>query len=175
MGKIDEIDRPTDTLFILFYFAREIRGITKVQKLLFIIEEETNFGEKYRDKITLDFEGYKMGPFSPEVYDEIEFLLNLGALEKEPIEHKGMDNYEIEKFDKEEGSEGLSGKLFRITDKGDMIAEDLISLIDEEDEKQLKNKITKYNSMTLMELLEYVYLNYEDMTTESEIKEQVLY
>lgn len=175
MGKIDNIDRPTDALFLLFYYAREVRGITKVQKLLFLMEEESSFGEKYRPQITLNFKGYKMGPFSPDVYDEVEFLLNLGALEKEPFETRGMDAYEIEKFDWEEGSEGLSGKLFKITDKGDMIAEDLVATLDEDDAAQLREMIEHYNSMTLMELLEYVYKNYENMTTESEIKNQVLY
>lgn len=174
MGKIDNIDRSTDALFLLFYFANEVKGITKVQKLLFLIEEETNFGHTYRDEITLDFEGYKMGPFSPEVYDEIEFLINLGAIKKEEIEETATDSYEIKEYDQEEGSEGLSGKKFKITDKGEKIARKLLDVVDEKQVQELEEKVEKYNTMSLMQLLEYVYSEYPEMTTESEIKDQVL-
>lgn len=175
MAKIDEIDRPTDAAFLLFYLSGEIRGITKIQKLLFLIEKETRFGERYDDKITFDFKAYKMGPFSPKVYEEVELLLNIGALEKVEGEESASDSFEINQYtDNEEGSEGLSGKTFRITQKGQKIGKQLEGLLDDDEIKELRALVEEYNEMPLMQLLEYVYTSYPKMTSKSEIKEDVL-
>ncbi|WP_336361807.1 type II toxin-antitoxin system antitoxin SocA domain-containing protein [Haladaptatus sp. ZSTT2] len=175
MAKIDNIDRPTDAAFILFYLSGEIAGITKVQKLLFLMEKESAFGEKYKQDISFDFDAYKMGPFSPKVYEEVEFLQNIGAIEQEPLEHTASDSYEISKYtNSEEGSEGLSNKQFRMTDKGKKIARELVNVLEENEVEELNEMLSKYNEMSLMHLLEYVYTTYPEMTSRSEIKEQVL-
>lgn len=174
MAKIDEIDRPTDAAILLFHLAGEVDGITKIQKLLYLIEEETSFGQKYEDEISFNFRPYKMGPFSPEVYEEVEFLLNIDAIEKLEGESTASENWEISRYDEEEGSEGLSGKRFRITEKGRKIGEELANKLSIEEIDELKDKLNEYNDLTLTQLLEYVYTEYPKMTVESEIKNQVM-
>lgn len=179
MARINEIDRPTDAVFLLFYYAKEIRGITKVQKLLFLIEKETEFGQRHGKNITLDFKPYKMGPFSAEVYDEIELLRSMNAIEIEEMSKDASDAYEFSKWNElfkgtEGDSEGLSNKIFNIKDKGEKIGESLSELLSDSERQDLETTIQNYNSMTLMSLLEYVYTEYEDMTTKSEIIDQVM-
>ena len=174
MAQIDTIDRPTDAAILLFYIADEVEGITKVQKLLFLIEEETEFGEIYGKNISFGFDPYKMGPFSPQVYDEVTMLLNMGALETEPLDSSGTENWEYNNYTNQESSNELAGKKFIITTKGEKIGEEVANYIEEGVFIDLKKKVKKYNKMPLMALLEYVYSNYEEMTTNSEIKESVL-
>lgn len=164
MARIDEIDRRTDVVFILFYFADSIRGVTKLQKLLFLIEQETEFFEAYQDEVAFNFAPYKMGPFSEHVYSEIEFLLQIDAIESETMDSPG-------RFSKLDSP--LGNKEFRITPKGEKIAAQLVRLLEPEYEDELKELITDYNSMSLKDLLRYVYSTYPDYAMESEIKDDV--
>lgn len=174
MARIDSIDRPTDAAFLLFHIAEEIEGITKVQKLLFIIEEETLFGEKYGREIDFDFNPYKMGPFSPKVYDEVSLLLNMNAIEKEELDKSHSDAWEFEDYTKQKSSNELAGQRFIITQKGKKIGQELENYLEPQVFEDLKDTVEKKNSLSLNVLLEYVYTEYPKMTTKSEIKDEVL-
>ena len=174
MAKIDNIDRPTDAAFLLFHYAEEIKGITKVQKLLFLVENETRFGSKYSEDISFHFKPYKMGPFSAEVYSQVELLLSMNAIEAEDAQGSPSEGYEMKEWEPKSGSESLSHKKFITTRKGHRIGEALEEVIDKKTKNDLKKTVREYNSMPLRQLLEYVYKNYESMTEKSEIKEEVL-
>ena len=54
-----------------------VGGITRLQKLLFLLEKEEHVipsGEGFT------FEAYKAGPYSSRLYDDLEFLENLGLI-----------------------------------------------------------------------------------------------
>lgn len=160
MPRIDRIDRRTDVVFILFHHAGLIRGITKLQKLLFLVEEETEFYEEYGEELKFEFYAHKMGPFSEYVYEEIRFLKQLNAIEIEPIEEDG------DKAD-------LTNKVFRLTTKGEKIAAELANQLEPKYDKELASLVKEYNSMELQELLLYVYTEFPSFTTESEIKDEI--
>lgn len=164
MPKIDQIDRRTDVVFLLFRYADSVRGVTKLQKLLFLIEQESAFFEDYADSVGFNFAPYKMGPFSENVYTEIQFLSDMGAIDFEPMEHTlGA-----------EPTNSLSNKEFSITSKGTKIASQLESILEPVYRYELSHLVTTYNSMDLDDLLEYVYTEYPGYTGESEIKDEVL-
>jgi uncharacterized protein YwgA len=54
-----------------------VGGITRLQKLLFLLEREEGLEPTERG---FEFEAYKAGPYSPQLYDDLEFLENLGYL-----------------------------------------------------------------------------------------------
>jgi len=57
-----------------------IGGITRLQKLLFLLEQEEHVvpsGEGFT------FEAYKAGPYSSKLYDDLEFLENLNLIRKQ--------------------------------------------------------------------------------------------
>lgn len=164
MARIDEIDRRTDVVFILFYFAESICGVTKLQKLLFLIEQETEFFEEYEEDVAFNFAPYKMGPFSDEVYSELEFLLQLSAIEFTPMKSPTKVN---------QSDSRLRNKEFHITPKGEKIASQLVEVLEPEYEKELEDLVAEYNTMDLKELLRYVYTEYPEYTTKSEIKDEV--
>lgn len=162
MPRIDQIDRRTDVVFILFYHAESIHGVTKLQKLLFLIEEETEFFKKYNNDLAFEFNAHKMGPFSKHVYEEIRFLQQLNAIETEPMEDRGQ------------GENDLTNKIFHITPKGEKIASELAHQLEPEYNEELAELVEKYNHIGLRELLNYVYTEYPSFTTESEIKDDIL-
>ena len=159
MPPIDEIDRRTDVVFLLFHHAKEIDGVTKVQKLLFLVEQETEFFQEYEEDVAFNFAPYKMGPFSKNVYTELEFLLSMGAISSHP-----MDDPKISMTDSE-----LGQKTFQITSKGEKIAAQLSNQLEPEYDDELRDLVETYNEQPLRELLQYVYRTYPEFAAESEI------
>lgn len=168
----------------------ELGGITRLQKLLFLAEKEGGVRPSNSD---FEFTAYKAGPCSTKLYDDIEFLENLGLLEGQVVgEANPFEAAEINKLSFEDlmGEDALSDssdgggpnspdayqeRVFRLTEKGRKKIEDLIS------DNQYKPIIegirkikSKYGKYSLADLLYYVYTKYPGMTTESEIKDQVL-
>lgn len=164
MPRIDEIDRRTDVVFILFHEMESIRGVTKIQKLLFLIEQETEFFTEYKDDIAFNFAPYKMGPFSEAVYEEIHFLLQLGAIEATPMNDDplaGVDDND------------LSNKEFSITPKGKKIASQLVDILEPEFQAEITELVETYGDLSLRELLEVVYSSYPGFAIKSEIKDEL--
>ena len=168
--------------------ANGINGITRLQKFLFLLENED-----YINKIDngYQFEAYKAGPYSPTLYDDLEFLENLGLIQSEVSgvateEEAGdidftfeelMDDVEELKDDFEDiiTADVYDEKRFRITAKG---ADKVNDILEKEKFTPVVNAIrkikSKFGNYSLDDLLYYVYTKYPDMTTESEIKDQVL-
>lgn len=166
MARIDTIDRETDLTFLCFFAAGDVEGITKVQKLLFLIEEESELAEEYED-LSFEFKGYDYGPFSEQVYDEVELLVNMGALEVVEPE------YDVSEIGGGPENE-YAGKKFQLTEKGEKISRQISGILEEDVENDLNEMMGEYNSMSLNELLEYVYTQYPEYTKKSKIKEDIL-
>lgn len=165
--------------------ANGINGITRLQKLLFLLENE-NYIKKIEDGY--GFQAYKAGPYSPTIYDDLEFLENLGlitaetsgvATEEEEADmdftfEELMDDGEL--MDDEIKTPDLyDEKRFRITEDGEAKVKTIIenkeyaSVVD--GIRKIKSKFGHYS---LDDLLYYVYTRYPEWTTESEIKDHVL-
>lgn len=167
MTKVDEIDREEDLAFLLFYYANDVEGITKLQKLLFLLEEETEFTDIYED-ISFEFEPYKYGPFSERVYDALEFLIAIGAVEAV----EGDGDFDAIRDSADQGP--YAGKRFILTEKGVKISHELNEVLEEETKQEMEAVVAEYNDLSLDDLLEYVYNQYNKYTKESEIKDEML-
>ena len=161
-------------------------GITRLQKYLYLLEMEEGVqpsGEGF------EFTAYKAGPYSSRLYDDLEFLENLGLMSKkasaEATEEEASEvefafedliepEHELEERDKPE-ADAFEEYKYRLTPKG--IAK-IESLLKNGQYRPLADKIkrikSKYGRYSLSDLLYYVYTHYPEMTTESEIKERVL-
>jgi hypothetical protein len=168
-----------------------ISGITRFQKLLFLLEQE----ERVIPSGTgFDFSAYKAGPYSAQLYDDLEMLENLGFIETEvTAEATEEEAAEIDMLDFEElmgdsaedadgkGADGLGAadayeeRHFRLTDEG---KKRVLQLLSRDEYKPVEGAIrrlrSKYGHYALSDLLYYVYTKYPEMTTESEIKDKVL-
>ena len=160
--------------------GKGINGITRLQKLLFLLEKEeplakTTSGYK--------FQAYKAGPYSPALYDDLEFLENLGFIKSESSgtatdeEAADMD-FTFEELMEDEDiktADVYDEKRFTLTEEGQKKVKSLMESKEFAPIVEGIRKIkSKYGNYSLDDLLYYVYTKYPEMTTESEIKEHVL-
>jgi hypothetical protein len=169
-------------------------GITRLQKLLFLVEHEGDLKPSNDD---FDFEAYKFGPVSKKLYDDICLLRELGLIEvnrKQTVQEidpntdpMQMDATEllspsalgttsdydddIDESD-EEGRESRELDVYRLTNKGHELLRSN-GLLESLDYKKIERVKKRHGGRSLIDLLRYVYSNFESFATESEITDKV--
>jgi len=179
-------------------------GITRIQKLLYLLESEENIrptGDGFK------FEPYKAGPYSPRIYDDLELLENLGFIRRSAVDNEAEGAVEasnegvIEASDPEKAEVDLTfdqlmgpedvlaarsdeiaptadsykESRFYLTELGKQRMERLLETADYKPFVAGIRKVkSRFSKYSLNDLLYYVYICNHAMTTESEIKEKVL-
>ena len=159
--------------------AEPIQGTTRLQKLLFLLEREA--GLRATQGSDFEFEAWKFGPVSKELYDDLEKLENLGLLQSVPISASSspeLDEYGLSFDDlmgeeEDQAREGSEEKQYRLTPKGLEWVRKHVSAIERVTLDKIRRIKEKYGALSLQDLLHYVYTKYPDMTTASEIKARV--
>ena len=166
-------------------------GITRLQKYLFLIEKEGGISLPVQE---FEFKAYKAGPYSSKLYDDLEFLENLGyigseitadATEEEAAEIEdisfdglmgdGAEETDGKLYDGFGASDAYNERRFILTQKGRKRVEELLSNTEYRTTIDSIRKIkSKFNAHSLSDLLYYIYTKYPEMTVESEIKDKVL-
>lgn len=163
-----------------------IGGITRLQKYLYLLQREAGVipsGEGF------EFEAYKVGPYSSKLYDDLEFLENLGLLESEvTADVSELEVPEIEALDFDqllgegppgdaaaESPEAFEERRFRLTGKGAARVRELLSRPETQPFTDGIRKIkSSYGTHSLSDLLYHIYTKYPEMATASEIRDKVL-
>ncbi len=159
--------------------AEPIAGITRMTKLIYLLREEGHLDDTFK------FVPYKMGPFSSEIYSEIDFLQNfptpsksLLLVEKDsPAEQINPEQFKFLNDMAGEDEGGLESDdvnaIYKLSSIGIKVAEQIWKTLPT-DARELISKVkTTYGSLPLRKLLRYVYDNHPDMTINSEILDQV--
>ena len=182
----------SDYLLILLYIndKQPIRGAVRLMKMMFLFNEQIAPILKKKglesEKMP-DFFAYNYGPFSKDLYDQIELFSGIGFINIKDLsvavaeEMSGVDNVIEKEFidecyeDEDEYKSENNFWEYSITDIGSgFIEQELIKNISLEQMdilKQFKRKITE---MPIKQLLYYVYTKYPQYTENSLIKDKVL-
>jgi len=173
---------------------RGIGGITRLQKLLFLLWKEAGIQEVDSG---FEFKPYKAGPYSRKLYDELELLENLGYVQSEAQgEATEAEAAELEELSFEQlmgdgaqpfqdvptraeatTADAFEERRFTLTDKGLKVVQGLLAKDEAapfaEGIRKIKSRFANYS---LQDLLYHVYTKYESdgWTSESEIRDQVL-
>lgn len=179
----------SDLILLLLYgrgtkgqYNEPVQGITRMMKLLFLLEKEGSVRDGF------SFVPYKMGPFSSEVYPELEFLRNFPLPDTPLVEgvdgNAASDGGEVSpeqiqyvddiQFDEAPPDNAEVNVSFRLTDIGQKLAKELWNDLSDKDRTTIESIKTQYGNLPLRRLLKYVYENYPEMTVNSEIKGQIL-
>ncbi len=160
--------------------AEPIRGITKLDKLLYLAVKETAIG-LLLDK-ELEFEAYDYGPYSSQVYDAIETLKDAGlvAVGTEPcVTYDEVSDADL--MDREVATEQESIPLkrtelqvYRLSESGMKAGSRLFELLTPEEREGICSIKKKFNAAPLKHLIEYVYKNYPESTVKSKIRKTIL-
>jgi len=146
-------------LLLLLYFGdskgrTEVRGRTKLEKLLFlVIKELEKRGYTIEDS---DYIPYTYGPFSTRVFGLIDSLSNDGE-----IDIRKENDIEIFDLSKEKRKE-LSEKIPRIKAR----YSDIVEVIQE-----IKRR---FNELSTDFVTAYVYLKYPEFTNKSVIRDKII-
>lgn len=150
--------KKTDLLLLLLYVydRRPVVGLTRLVKLLFLAQMEALPDDPLRAHgcAPFDFVAHRFGPFTFDIYDEVEFLKSVGMMA---------------------GDDGDDDGQFCITDKGCRFAEQrLLQRIPAEQIKGVEEVKKRHCKEELDDLLYYVYTKYPAYTVRSEILDRVL-
>jgi uncharacterized protein YwgA len=128
-----------------------VKGKLRLEKLMFLLDQMIRSKRLHIADRPYDFRAYSYGPFSEEVYDDVELLKDLGLVtisgpEEDPT--------------------------YQITDKGKKLVEKMIqqgvlpgSLLNE-----INSLKKRWNQANLYSLLKYIYENYKEFTQKSLIR-----
>jgi uncharacterized protein YwgA len=183
--------RSCKDLLLLFLYAKgrtgqqcePIVGKTRLVKMVFLFEKEIlrkfNLDAQIDENAMPEFEGHNFGPFSAKIYEDLEFLVDMGM-----VDVAGSGEEELLEDEKQEyeywqatagGKERPFQEIFSLTDLGKEFVETrLITKLTKEHWKVLDEFKKRCTSAPLKALLKYVYTRYPEMTKKSSIRNEVL-
>ncbi|MCX7786001.1 MAG: hypothetical protein N2201_07285 [candidate division WOR-3 bacterium] len=154
--------------------AEGIRGITRLIKVLFLLQKETDIAKLI--KRYYEFVPYKIGPFEPAIYQDLKVLEMAGLIKRQTYKYPKPPSSLID-----EGfgipAELNEATLFSLTEKGIEYAKALAHWCEQKDPNillALRRIKSKYASAPLKKLLKYIYTNYPEYTQESEVLAEIL-
>jgi hypothetical protein len=151
----------------------QINGITRLEKLIFLLEKEGDVGEWLQE--SPEFESHNFGPFSSKVYQAVEALVGYGLLEDSKVATTTTeDTWESENVLGSDAVDQFAERRFRLTDKGRRYYESLRSELPPDAVQSLSKFKGRFGSIPLAKLVRYVYQNYEQFTDKSLIRKRIL-
>ena len=156
-----------------------IDGRTRLMKLLFLLQADFPIEKLLDLKQKYDFEAYHYGPFTKDVYDDLEFLENVGLVE---VVTKGyaspVEQNEEEKLveDTAIGEDEQTGLLFqeesyKLTDRGlKFVREKLAPTVPEQLIQAIHDLKTKFAALPLTSILRYVYSKHPESAENTKLK-----
>ena len=158
--------------------CEEIRGITRVDKLLYILLQEEEVWKHLQDE--LDFEPYDFGPYSNKLYDYVETLKDSGLL---IAKNAGVSNVEqdfdalvmeFETADVSIPKSDVRVESMVLSEKGRKVGEKLFDVLTPEERDALVRVKKRFNQIPLKDLLRYVYTRFPQSATKSVVRDSIL-
>lgn len=168
--------------------ATPIEGQTRLMKMVFLFNKELkkHFQKDgdISDAVFPEFKAYDYGPYSAQVYADLEFLVNMGFVEVEEAAGGEISKEERSEFDYWAATGSADddinliqvGKTFKLSSMGLKFVENKLKLwgITQNQLELLTEFKTRCCEASLNNLLRYVYTRYPEMTGKSKIKDNVL-
>ena len=179
------IDNRKDVVLLLLYAPgtankphEPILGRTRLMKLIYLLDKEKGISERLGIKQFYQFYAHNYGPFSEEVFEDVDFLRNVGLIKAEP---RGPQSI-IEAWEEEQilaesapsDSDDLFGafeqELFELTTRGVHFVEDkLLPDLDENSRGAIEGIKKGEGALSLSSLLRYVYSKYPESASKSKL------
>lgn len=139
-----------------------VRGITRLQKLLFLLWKEGAF---YEDIPNLyDFKAYDFGPCMDDLYDDLDFAEDIELISVQEVPSgNDFEGGDEDAFLADFGftpPRRPTRRDFALTEAGLDAAKTIYSNLDEQRRQRLDQIKRRFNSMPFFDLLRYVYRKY---------------
>ena len=142
-------DEPKKWILVLLHYLGEIKGSTRLEKLLFLLKEKFDVV----DKSFYEFQPYYFGPFSAQILEDVKLLRDMGLIE--------IDNEVFEPPSKFSDAIFVR-KTYRLTEEGRVKSEENFEATVSKKPEIGKAlfRLREYNSMPLSNLLTHIYTEY---------------
>lgn len=166
-----KVDKRPDFLILLLFFADQIWGNTKLEKLVFLLAKEGGCGQFIPD--FYDHYAYNFGAFDKQVPQDVEALVRSkiirrslppGAL-NDPSEDLGIP------------TKKRVDSVYQLTDKGRQLAKQLVSAAQRQNPQILQSVRTvlaRHGRKNAHELIDYTYKKYPEYAKNSFVRDQYL-
>lgn len=170
----------TDDLVVLLLGSEgtatpgRIDGITRLEKLIFLLERETPVGTWLTERP--DFRSHRFGPFSSKIYEAVETLAAAGLLRdsanpgSDPQDAWETVNFVLDESD----TDPYANRVFILTDQGWNYYRAVLKDLPPEAPRLIADFKKRFASISLRQLVRYVYERYPEFTDKSEIRNQIL-
>jgi len=176
------VENGTDLVLVLLFAGgakktenEEIIGNTRLDKLMFLLEKETTL-KRYMMNI-FRFDAYNFGPYSSELFDSVQALVNAGLVSAGRSESEEYlneaDRYQIELQLEDNTQSPKTATIYSLTPEGKIVASQLFQSLSESERQELVAIKKMFNSISLKKLLQYIYRKYPESATLSIIREQI--
>jgi len=181
-----KVDNRKDIILLLLYIAgysgktnEPVEGFTRLQKLLFLLDKEYKIGKLVPNYF--HFVAFDYGPFDETIFSDIEALVNYGLVDKneedkpkqeDSIERQFLSDYFYEKEDGDgrESQEQEHMEVFKLTPKGETVAQQLYSSLNPNVKDCFIKLKKRFNQRSLTSLIQYVYTNFPEYTKYSKLR-----
>lgn len=160
--------------------AEPIEGITRLQKLLFLLQQDIGPKQLVKEAEAYRYKSYKMGPYCEQLRSDLEELESAGIVVTKRLDYwlpddgdgvpeKGAD------FDTptRETKRVESYRFSLSPDLGQQIGKELWDDLGRKDREELAAFKAFFNSLSLRQLLIFTYEKYPEFTEASTIKKQL--
>ncbi len=159
--------------------AEPITGRTRLMKLLYLLQQETPTVKLLELKNPYDFKPYHYGPFAKDVYDDLEFLENVGLIEvlqkgyASPVEQNEVDKLIDDAVIGEDEDTGIlfNEESYKLTARGlNFTKGKLAPTVPDQVLKEIQQLKSKFAKVPLSSVLRYVYVTHPDSAKNSKLK-----
>lgn len=170
-------DLDTDDLIVLLLGAQgrsarsrgRIDGITRLEKLVFLVEQEGGFEAIGTDS---GFEAHNFGPFSAEIYKAVDVLAAAGLItDSRSTTPSREETWEAESVI---GDGPHAPRSFALTERGERYFNALVSELPVAEMEGLSRFKRTFGELPLRQLIRYVYEKYPAFTDKSLIRDDIL-
>lgn len=149
-----------------------MQGVTRLEKLVFLLERETSAKNWLSE--SADFRPYNYGPFSAKVYQAVDMLSAAGLI----VDSKRKADTEDDTWEKRNvigsNEDPYTTRDFRLTDRGWRYYSAIRKNLVPEQLAELSSFKETFATISLRQLVRYVYERYDDFTSKSFIRDSVL-
>lgn len=152
-----------------------INGITRLEKMFFLWENESEFPVP----VNADFTAHNFGPFSAKIYQAVDVLAAAQLIQDSAtLSPDSDDAWERENLilDPEDIPDRFATRDFSLTERGRRYYQALLKDLPPDAEKRLTEFKERFGKMPLRQLVRYVYEQprYKDYLKNSIIRDEIL-
>jgi uncharacterized protein len=154
--------------------ADRMQGVTRLEKLIFLLERETSLRDLLTEKP--EFIAYNFGPFSTKVYQAVDTLQAAGLITDSaastPSEEDSWESYAA--IDDSPLDDPYATRDFKLTQRGRRYYDALVKQLPPEAVQELSQLKARFGSLPLRQLVRYVYERYPAYTERSLIRDEII-